>query len=120
MQHRLSDHLNSAEFKPNGQLVAVGVRPAPDGDGAFVLLKIERCIDVAQAEWIARKAEADLHVLLGVDPSEEAVLMHCHQEPAGSGWTAAIGVELADRDNAEAFAEVVTAYANPGPEGALH
>lgn len=120
MEHRLADHLNAADFKPNGQLVAVAVQPAPEGDGVFVVLKIERCIDAAQAEWVVHKAGTDLHVLLGADPAEQVVLMHCYQEPAESGWTAAIGVELADRDNAEAFAEVVAAYADPGPEGALH
>lgn len=46
MERRLADHLNSPDFKPNGQLVAVAVRPAPDGDGVFVVLKIERCVDI--------------------------------------------------------------------------
>lgn len=119
MERRLAGHLNSPDFTPNGQLVAVAVRPAPDGDGVFVVLKIERCMDTAQAEWIARKAGADLHMLIA-DPGEEAVLIHCYQEPAGLGWTAAIGVELADRDNAEAFVQVVAAYADPGPDGAPH
>lgn len=59
MQRRLADHLESTDFKPNGQLVAIGLQPAPDGDGVFVVLKVEHCIDVAQEEWIAQKAGAD-------------------------------------------------------------
>ncbi len=47
-------------------------------------------------------------------------MKHCYQEPAGSGWTVAIGVELADHDYANTFAEVVAAYAYPGPGGALN
>ncbi|MFC5345664.1 hypothetical protein ACETK8_03950 [Brevundimonas staleyi] len=86
----------------------------------FVVLKVEHCVDIAQAEWIAQKAGADLHALLGADSAEEAVMKHCYQEPARSGWTVAIGVELADRDNAEAFAEVVAAYAGPEPGSALN
>lgn len=83
MQVRFAYHLHSPDFRPNGQLVAVGVQPAPDGDGVFVVLKVENCIDVAQAEWIAQKAGADLHTLLGADPAEEAVMKHCYQESAG-------------------------------------
>lgn len=120
MDYRLADHLNSPNFEPNGQRVALGLRPAPDGDGVFVVLKIERCIDAAQAEWIAHKVGADLSVLIGADPAGDIASKHCHQESAGSGWTAAVGVELADRDNAEAFAEVVAAYADPGADAPLN
>lgn len=62
-----------------------------------------------------RRPALTLHALLGADPAEEAVMKHGYQEPGGVGWKVAIGVELADRDNAEAFAEVVAAYADPGP-----
>lgn len=120
MEHRLADHLNSPDFTPNGQLIALGLRPAPDGDGVFVVLKIERCIDIAQAEWVARKVGADLSALIGAAPADEVVSKHRYQEPAGSGWTAAIGVELADRDNAEAFAKVVAAYADAGADAPLN
>lgn len=120
MKRRLADHLQSSEFKPNDQWVALGVQPAPDGDGVFVVLKIERCIDRAQAAWIANMAAADLQALVGADPADESVMQHCYQQPTGPGWTAAIGLELADRASAEAFAEVVAAYADPGPGGGLN
>lgn len=107
-------------FIPNGQLVAVGVQPAPDGDGVFAVLKIEHCVDSVQAQWIADQVAADLCVFLDADPAEEVVLKHCYPEPGGTGWTAAIGVELEDQADAEACVGVLAAYANPGPDGALN
>lgn len=117
---RLANHLQSLHFEPNSQQVAVGVQPHPDGEGVFVVLKIERCIDIAQAAWIANKVGIDLHALLGTDPDEQIVQRHCYREPAGSGWTAAVGVELAERADAEIVAEVVSAYADPGLDGAVN
>jgi hypothetical protein len=70
MQRRLADHLHSPDFKPNDQLVALGLQSAPDGDGVFVVLKVEHCIDLAQAEWVAQKAGADIYTLLGADPAQ--------------------------------------------------
>lgn len=114
MTHRLADHLRSSEFKPNGQRIAIAVRPAADDGGVFVILRIEHCIDLRQAEWIADKAGADLRGILGAEAADDVVQKHCCREAVSSGWTTAIGVELADRSNAEAFAAVIAAYADPG------
>lgn len=120
LTHRLSDHFHSLQFVPNSQRVAVAVRPAPDGGGVFAILKIEHCIDLRQAEWIADRASIDVRVLLGVRPTDDVVDKHCYRETGASGWSAAIGVELADRSNAEAFAAVIAAYASPGPNKVLN
>lgn len=120
MKHRLADHLQSLGFRPNSQRVAVAVRPAPDGDGVFAILKVDRCIDLPQAEWIADKISADMRALLGAGSADEVVQKHCYLASDADGWTAAIGVELIDRSEADAVAAVLAAYADPGPGGTLN
>lgn len=120
MKHRLADHLQSFEFKPNSQRVAVAVRPAPDGDGVFAIPKVERCIDLPQAEWIADKVSADMRALVGAVSADEVVQKHCYLASDAGGWTAAIGVELVDRSEAEAVAAVLAAYADPRPGGTVN
>lgn len=110
----LQRHFMGIEVTPGHQRVLVGTKPLDDG-WVMSIIKIDGCTDEAEAVWLGQCIQSDLIEYISIANDEvtpvEAVRVESGQIAPGTGWTVAVYVILASREEAAAMFDFLTAYA---------
>jgi hypothetical protein len=116
LQHGLAHHLSDSGFTPGRQSVYVGIRPVDDG-WVIAVIRIDDCIDEADAVWLGSRIHADLLAHMRFTNQEdvplEAVGVEQGVPAGGEGWSVAVYVTLGSMREAEAMVGFLTTYADP-------
>ena len=110
----LKRHFMTIEVTPGDQRVLVGTKPLDD-DWVMSMIRIDGCTHEAEAVWLGQCIRSDLIEYISVANDEvtplEAVGIESGQVAPGAGWSVAVYVVLASRQEAAAMFDFLTAYA---------
>lgn len=110
----LKRHFMAIEVTPGDQRVLVGTKPLDDG-WVMSMIRIDGCTNEAEAVWLGQCIRSDLIEYISVANDEvtprEAVGIESGQIAPGAGWSIAVYVVLASRQEAAAMFDFLTAYA---------
>ena len=110
----LHRHFMSIEVTPGQQRVLVGTKPLNDG-WVMAIIRIDGCTNDAEAAWLGQRIRSDVIEYISVANDKvtpvEAVGIESGQIASGAGWTVAVYVTLASREEAAAMFDFLTTYA---------
>lgn len=110
----LRRHLTGTEVTPGHQRVLVGTKSLDDG-WVMAIIRIDGCTNDVEAAWLGQCIQSDLIEYISIANDEvtpvEAVGVESGQIALDAGWTVAVYVILASREEAAAMFDFLTAYA---------